>query len=131
MVARDLQASSRRDGGGEGGLDAAVAGGGGQEYDPHVGLLAYLIILFFVGLLVGALARLLVPGPDPMGVGLTAVIGLTGTFIGGLFSWYVLGWHGPGIILSVLVSALLVWGFRSLRDAGGSRRTMGGGPRRR
>ena len=59
-------------------------------------VLAYLIILFFVGLFVGALASLLVPGPDPMGLGLTALIGLFGTFIAGLFSWYVLGRHGPG-----------------------------------
>ena len=89
-------------------------------------VLAYLIILFFVGLLVGALARLLVPGPDPMGLGLTALIGLFGTFVAGLFSWYVLKWHGPGIILSVLFSMLLVWGFRRLRAAGTGRRTMGG-----
>jgi uncharacterized membrane protein YeaQ/YmgE (transglycosylase-associated protein family) len=93
-----------------------------------VSVLAYLIILFFVGLFVGALARLLVPGPDPMGLGLTALIGLFGTFVAGLFSWYVLGWHGPGIVLSVLFSMLLVWGFRRLRTAGG-RRTLGGSPR--
>ena len=95
-----------------------------------MGILAYLIILFFVGLLVGGVARLLVPGPDPMGLGLTALIGLFGTFVAGLFSWYVLKWHGPGIILSVLVSMLLVWGFRHLRNAGGARRTMGGSGRR-
>lgn len=93
-------------------------------------VLAYLIILFFVGLIVGALARLLVPGPDPMGLGLTALIGLLGTFAAGLFSWYVLKWHGPGIVLSVLFSMLLVWGFRRLRDAGTGRRTMGGSGRR-
>lgn len=93
-------------------------------------VLAYLIILFFVGLFVGALARLLVPGPDPMGLGLTALIGLIGTFAAGAFSWWVLGWHGPGIILAVLFSMLLVWGFRRLRDAGSGRRTMGPGPRR-
>ena len=94
-------------------------------------LLAYLIILFFVGLFVGALARLLVPGPDPMGLGLTALIGVCGTFIAGLFSWYVLKRHGLGIVLSVVFSMLLVWGFRALRNAGTGRRTMGGGPRRR
>jgi uncharacterized membrane protein YeaQ/YmgE (transglycosylase-associated protein family) len=93
-------------------------------------LLLYLIVLFFTGLIVGGLARLLVPGRDPMGLGLTAVIGLSGTFIAGLFSWYVLKWHGPGIILSVLFTMLLVWGIRHLRDAGGSRRTMGPGARR-
>lgn len=94
-----------------------------------MGLIAYLIILFFVGLFVGALARLLVPGPDPMGLGLTALIGIFGTFLAGLFAWYVLKWHGPGIILSVLFSMLLVWGFRHMRTAGGSRRTMGGSRR--
>ncbi len=92
-------------------------------------VLAYLIILFFVGLIVGAIARLLVPGPDPMGIGLTALIGLFGTFTAGLVSWYVLGWHGPGIILSVLFSMLLVWGLRRLRGAGSGRRTMGPGAR--
>ena len=94
-------------------------------------VLAYLIILFFVGLLVGALARLLLPGPDPMGLGLTALIGLFGTFSAGLFSWYVLKRHGVGIVLAVAFSMLLVWGFRHLRDAGQGRRTLGGGPRSR
>jgi uncharacterized membrane protein YeaQ/YmgE (transglycosylase-associated protein family) len=91
-----------------------------------VGLLVYLIILFFVGLLVGALARLLLPGPDPMGIGLTALVGLFGTFTAGLFSWYVLHRHGAGLVLSVAFSVLLVWGFRRLRAAGNGRRTLGG-----
>lgn len=93
-------------------------------------LLIYLIILFFVGLIVGGLARFLVPGKDPMGLGLTAIIGLSGTFIAGLFSWYVFKWHGPGIILSVLFTMLLVWAIRRLREGGGSRRTMGPSGRR-
>jgi uncharacterized membrane protein YeaQ/YmgE (transglycosylase-associated protein family) len=96
-----------------------------------VGILLYLIILFFIGLLVGALARLLLPGPDPMGVGLTAFIGLIGTFGAGLFSWYVLHRHGWGLVLAVVFSMVLVWGFRKLREAGSGRRTMGPGPRRR
>ena len=59
-----------------------------------MGLIVYLIILFIVGLIVGALARLLLPGPDPMGLGMTAAIGLCGSFVAGLFSWYVLHRHG-------------------------------------
>ena len=74
-----------------------------------MGLLAFLIILFFSGLIVGALARLLLPGPDPMGLGMTALVGLCGTFSAGLFSWYVLHRHGAGLILSVLFSMLLLW----------------------
>ena len=90
-----------------------------------LGVLAYLIILFFVGLFIGALARLLLPGPDPMGIGLTALVGLCGTLSAGLFSWYVLHRHGVGIVLSVLFSMLLVWLFRRLRPAGSGRRTLG------
>ncbi len=84
-----------------------------------MGLLVYLILLFFIGLIVGALARLLLPGPDPMGLGMTALVGLAGTFVAGLFSWYVLHRHGAGLLLSVLFSMLLVWLYR--RSQTGSR----------
>jgi uncharacterized membrane protein YeaQ/YmgE (transglycosylase-associated protein family) len=77
-----------------------------------VSLLLYLIFLFVIGLIVGGLARLLLPGPDPMGIGMTAVVGVTGTLIAGLFSWYVLHRHGAGLVLSVLFSMLLVWLYR-------------------
>jgi uncharacterized membrane protein YeaQ/YmgE (transglycosylase-associated protein family) len=80
-----------------------------------VGLIAYLIILFFVGLFVGALARLLLPGPDPMGIGMTALVGICGTFSAGLFSWYVLHRHGAGLILSIVFSMLVVWIYRHSR----------------
>lgn len=83
----------------------------------HVGLIVYLIILFFVGLFVGALARLLLPGPDPMGIGMTALVGICGTFSAGLFSWYVLHRHGGGIVLSVVFSMLVVWIYRHSRGA--------------
>ena len=92
-----------------------------------MGLIVYLIILLVVGLLVGALARLLLPGPDPMGVGMTALIGICGSFIAGLFSWYVLHRHGGGLVLSVLFSMLLVWLVRRSRGAGYAAR---GGRRR-
>jgi uncharacterized membrane protein YeaQ/YmgE (transglycosylase-associated protein family) len=91
-----------------------------------MGLIAYLIILFVVGLFVGAVARLLLPGPDPMGLGTTAVIGVSGSLIAGLFSWYVLHRHGGGLVLSVLFSMLLVWLFRRSRGAGYPRRGRGG-----
>ena len=91
-------------------------------------LLVYLIILFFVGLFVGALARLLLPGPDPMGIGMTALVGICGTFSAGLFSWYVLHRHGAGLLLSVVFSMLVVWIYRHSR--GGTYRRSGPGRRR-
>ena len=89
-----------------------------------MGLIVYLIILFVVGLFIGAVARLLLPGPDPMGLGTTALVGLCGTFVAGLFSWYVLHRHGGGIVLSVVFSMLLVWLVR--RSRGGSYATRRG-----
>jgi uncharacterized membrane protein YeaQ/YmgE (transglycosylase-associated protein family) len=80
-----------------------------------VSLLVYLIILFVVGLFVGALARLLLPGKDPMGIGMTAVVGICGTLSAGLFSWYVLHRHGAGLLLSLVFSMLLVWIVRRSR----------------
>lgn len=72
-------------------------------------MLLFLVLLVLVGLFVGALARLLLPGPDPMGAGGTILIGLAGSFIAGLFSWFVLHRHGAGLILSVAFAMLLLW----------------------
>lgn len=80
-----------------------------------MGLLAFLVFLFIIGLIVGALARLLLPGPDPMSIWMTALVGLCGTFSAGLFSWYVLHRHGGGLVLSVLFSMLVVWMYRRSR----------------
>ena len=91
-----------------------------------MGLVVYLIALFFVGLVVGALARLLLPGRDPMGIGMTTLVGLCGTFSAGLFSWYVLHRHGAGLVLSLLFSMLVVWIYRRSRG-GARRRTTPGG----
>nr|MBA3370803.1 GlsB/YeaQ/YmgE family stress response membrane protein [Thermoleophilaceae bacterium] len=49
-----------------------------------MGLFSYLIILALSGLFVGALARLALPGRDPMGILATIGVGLTGSFIAGL-----------------------------------------------
>jgi uncharacterized membrane protein YeaQ/YmgE (transglycosylase-associated protein family) len=87
-----------------------------------VGLLLYLIFLFIIGLIVGGLARLLLPGPDPMGIGMTALVGVSGTLVAGLFSWYVLHRHGAGLVLSVLFSMLLVWLYRRSQTGRGHRR---------
>jgi len=83
-------------------------------------LLTFLVVLALVGLVVGALARLLLPGPDPMSIPMTVLVGLCGTFSAGLFSWYVLNRHGAGIVLSVVFSMLVLWIYR--RSRGGTYR---------
>jgi uncharacterized membrane protein YeaQ/YmgE (transglycosylase-associated protein family) len=72
-------------------------------------LIVFLILLAVAGLVVGGLARLLLPGPDPMGIAMTIGVGLAGTFAAGLFSWYVLKRHGEGLVLSVLFSMAIVY----------------------
>lgn len=74
-----------------------------------VGLLLFLILLAIIGLVVGGLARLLLPGSDPMGIGATILLGLAGSLIAGLFSWYVLHRHGAGLLLSIVFAMLLLW----------------------
>ncbi len=81
-------------------------------------LILYLIILFVSGLFVGALARLLLPGPDPMSIPMTALVGVCGTLSAGLFSWYVLHRHGAGLVLSVIFSMLVVWIYRRSHRGG-------------
>jgi uncharacterized membrane protein YeaQ/YmgE (transglycosylase-associated protein family) len=80
-----------------------------------VGLILYLLV---VGVVAGYLARLLVPGRDPMSFLQTVALGIVGSFIGGLLG-YVLFNHdldegalqASGIIGSIVgaVIALLIW----------------------
>jgi uncharacterized membrane protein YeaQ/YmgE (transglycosylase-associated protein family) len=45
--------------------------------------------LLLLGLVAGALARWLVPGEDPMSIGWTVVLGITGSFVGGFLGWWI------------------------------------------
>jgi len=69
-----------------------------------------------IGLIAGALARLLVPGKDPMGLIATAILGIIGSVVGGLISWAIWGagnggFHTAGFLLSVVgaIVVLLIW----------------------
>jgi uncharacterized membrane protein YeaQ/YmgE (transglycosylase-associated protein family) len=91
-----------------------------------LGVLLYLIVLFLSGLFIGALGRLAIPGPDPMGLFATAAIGLAGSFIGGLIWWLISGHNGGGIVLSVICAAGLVYLVR--RSRGGTLTQPGARP---
>jgi uncharacterized membrane protein YeaQ/YmgE (transglycosylase-associated protein family) len=77
-------------------------------------LLTFLFWLFVAGLIVGALARLLVPGTAGMGILRTFVAGIAGSFIAGLISWYFIAKEDPlvGFILAVLCAAVVVFFLR-------------------
>jgi uncharacterized membrane protein YeaQ/YmgE (transglycosylase-associated protein family) len=73
-----------------------------------MGLLAFLIIAFVGGLIVGSLARLALPGPDPMSIPMTAALGLGGSLIGGIVSRIFLGTAG-GLVFAFLGAVLLLY----------------------
>ena len=81
-------------------------------------LLAYLIILAVTGLIVGAFARLALPGPDPMSVFETFLLGLAGNVIAGVVVWLIWGHGVPGIVLSVACSTVILYFIRRSRGAG-------------
>ena len=82
-------------------------------------LIVYLIVLLVTGLIVGALARLALPGKDPLSVWETIGLGLAGSFVAGLLMILITGGrNGAGIVVSVLVSTFFVYLVR--RSRGGS-----------
>jgi uncharacterized membrane protein YeaQ/YmgE (transglycosylase-associated protein family) len=88
---------------------------------------AWLVVLVLVGLLVGGMARLALPGKDPMTLGQTMLIGIAGTLFSGVVTYLIFG-AAPGLPLSVLFATVLVYLVR--RSRGGSLTDPGRPPRR-
>ena len=69
-----------------------------------------------IGLVVGAIAKLLMPGRDPGGIIITMLIGVAGAllagFIGRALGWYADPGQGPGIIASVVGAIILLFLYR-------------------
>src|SRR5690242_4449405 len=88
----------------------------------------FLLYLLIIGIVAGFLARLLVPGRDPMGIGATILLGIIGSFIGGFLGWALFGTdledgalQASGVLGSIVgaVIALLIYraiSHRSRRD---------------
>ena len=69
-----------------------------------------LLIIWIVlsGLVIGALGRLVIPGPNPMSIPMTILVGIGGSIVGGFVGRLLFGRPG-GVILSILGAALIVW----------------------
>jgi uncharacterized membrane protein YeaQ/YmgE (transglycosylase-associated protein family) len=81
-----------------------------------------LIGALVIGLIVGLLARFLVPGRDPMGCLGTALLGVIGGFVGGLISRLIWGpppagqyFFAPGFLLSLVGAIVVLLLFRAIR----------------
>jgi uncharacterized membrane protein YeaQ/YmgE (transglycosylase-associated protein family) len=75
-------------------------------------MVGFIIMLLIVGLFVGAIARLLMPGRDPIGMLGTIGLGVAGSFVGGflqsLVQFHSLGFHSVGIIGSIIGAWVLL-----------------------
>ena len=76
-----------------------------------------------IGLIAGALARLIMPGRDPMGIIATILLGIVGSILGGLVSWAIWGadeagrgFRPAGFILSLLGAIIVLWIWRMIRS---------------
>jgi uncharacterized membrane protein YeaQ/YmgE (transglycosylase-associated protein family) len=75
----------------------------------------HILWMMIVGLVVGALAKLIMPGRDPGGIFVTMLLGIAGSLIGGALG-RLIGFYGPnegaGFIVSILGAILLLWLYR-------------------
>lgn len=67
-----------------------------------------IVWIILTGLVIGALGRLVIPGPNPMSIPMTILVGIGGSIIGGIVGRLLFGRPG-GIILAILGAALIVW----------------------
>ena len=75
-----------------------------------------------IGLIAGALARLIMPGRDAMSWLATILLGIVGSIVGGLVSWAIWGadtrnggFHPAGLLLSVIGAIVVLWIWRMIK----------------
>jgi len=79
-----------------------------------------LLWTLLIGLIVGAVAKLLMPGKDPGGIWITMILGIAGsilaTYLGQAIGWYQAG-QTAGFIMSVVGAVFLLILYRVIRGA--------------
>ena len=97
-----------------------------------------ILIWIVLGLIAGAIAKFLMPGPDPGGWIVTILIGIAGAFVGGWLgqTLFGVGTTGglsiPSIITAIVGALILLFLYRMIagRGRGTTGRGTGGGTRR-
>jgi uncharacterized membrane protein YeaQ/YmgE (transglycosylase-associated protein family) len=94
-------------------------------------MVTFIIFLLIVGLIAGAVARLLVPGRDPMGLPRTIGLGVVGSFVGGflqnlifLHTLSITAFHPAGILGSIIGSIIVLLISRIFGKGGRGRRRV-------
>ncbi len=96
-------------------------------------MLWFILVLLFFGLLFGAIARLVVPGRDPLGLAGTWLLGVVGSFVGGFLGYVIFGAdiddgavQMGGVFGSIIGSILVLLIYRAVKgDRYRGRRSRG------
>jgi uncharacterized membrane protein YeaQ/YmgE (transglycosylase-associated protein family) len=96
-----------------------------------VGFLVLIVLLAVQGLIIGAFARLALPGPDPLSLLQTMAVGIAGSLLAGIVFYLVAGDRAaPGFLAALVFSVGIVYLIRRSRG-GGLTRPSGDEPPRR
>jgi uncharacterized membrane protein YeaQ/YmgE (transglycosylase-associated protein family) len=85
-----------------------------------MGWLLYLVTLAIWGLIIGAFARLALPGKDPLTLFQTMLVGIGGSFIGGVLVYVITGgrYYGAGWLVSLVCATGIMYVIRRSRGGG-------------
>lgn len=83
-----------------------------------MGILSWILL----GLIVGAVAKVIMPGKDPGGLIVTTLIGVAGALVGGFIAsalglGSVRGFDLRSLVIAIAGALLLLWGYRRLKKA--------------
>ncbi|MEA2178868.1 MAG: hypothetical protein QOG77_2165 [Solirubrobacteraceae bacterium] len=82
-------------------------------------IIVYLVVLLLTGLVVGAFSRLALPGKDPLSIPATIAVGVGGSLLAGVITYAIWGeGTGPGLLLSIVCGALIMYLVRRSRGGG-------------
>jgi uncharacterized membrane protein YeaQ/YmgE (transglycosylase-associated protein family) len=96
-----------------GGFRPAGAGSAGA-HEKEAAVIGFIIGMIVVGLIAGFVARALLPGRDPIGIGTTILVGIIGSFVGGFLGYVLFGKDlsegalQPSGIIGSIIGAVLV-----------------------
>ncbi|WP_018637105.1 GlsB/YeaQ/YmgE family stress response membrane protein [Parafrankia elaeagni] len=91
-------------------------------------MLTFIVVMILLGLIAGAVARLVLPGPDPIGILGTIGVGIVGSFVGGFLGYVLFGkdlgegaLQPSGVIGSIIGAIIVLAVWRSINGRGVSR----------
>jgi uncharacterized membrane protein YeaQ/YmgE (transglycosylase-associated protein family) len=78
-----------------------------------------ILLWIGVGLAFGAMARLVMPGPEPLGLGGASLLGIGGGLLGGLVgalssNWMLIGWNHWSVLTAIVGSLFVMFSYRAV-----------------